>query len=182
MLVSYIYICIEVNFNFPGIQIRSFSIMLSKVSFCVLQLLCPELLNSIYSGEKTSTKEWPTSLEIKGRVRLDAFEKFLQDLPMSRTRAVMVYQGPLLFLVTNCCLLFSWPLAFSLQRRQCGLPLRMVNGINLCLVLLVWMYNSSADEKYTKKLIWLDQCFGTYIPIFLAENYVMKFVKKIKNK
>ncbi|KAK4388901.1 PHD finger protein 3 [Sesamum angolense] len=42
------------------------------------------------SGEKTSMKEWPTSLEIKGRVRLDAFEKFLQDLPMSRTRAVMV--------------------------------------------------------------------------------------------
>ncbi|KAI3468280.1 hypothetical protein Pfo_024943 [Paulownia fortunei] len=44
------------------------------------------------SGEKTSMKEWPTSLEIKGRVRLDAFEKFLQELPMSRTRAVMVLQ------------------------------------------------------------------------------------------
>ncbi|KAL1532463.1 hypothetical protein AAHA92_32470 [Salvia divinorum] len=43
-----------------------------------------------YSGEKTSTKEWSTSLEIKGRVRVDAFEKFLQELPMSRTRAVMV--------------------------------------------------------------------------------------------
>lgn len=42
------------------------------------------------SGEKTSIKEWSTSLEIKGRVRLDAFEKFLQELPMSRTRAVMV--------------------------------------------------------------------------------------------
>ncbi|KAM7459433.1 hypothetical protein LguiA_036427 [Lonicera macranthoides] len=42
------------------------------------------------SGEKTSTTEWPTSLEIKGRVRLDAFEKFLQELPMSRSRAVMV--------------------------------------------------------------------------------------------
>ncbi|KAG8375516.1 hypothetical protein BUALT_Bualt10G0107900 [Buddleja alternifolia] len=44
------------------------------------------------SGEKTSTKEWPTSLEIKGRVRVDAFEKFLQQLPMSRTRAVMVLE------------------------------------------------------------------------------------------
>ncbi|XP_042039010.1 PHD finger protein 3-like [Salvia splendens] len=43
-----------------------------------------------YSGEKTSTKECPASLEIKGRVRLDAFEKFIQELPMSRTRAVMV--------------------------------------------------------------------------------------------
>ncbi|XP_022728997.1 death-inducer obliterator 1-like [Durio zibethinus] len=42
------------------------------------------------SGEKTSTKEWPGFLEIKGRVRLDAFEKFLQELPMSRSRAVMV--------------------------------------------------------------------------------------------
>ncbi|KAK6140983.1 hypothetical protein DH2020_025274 [Rehmannia glutinosa] len=44
------------------------------------------------SGEKTSMKEWPSSLEIKGRVRLDAFEKFLQELHMSRTRAVMVLQ------------------------------------------------------------------------------------------
>ncbi|KAL8195813.1 hypothetical protein R6Q57_025566 [Mikania cordata] len=42
------------------------------------------------SGEKTSTKDWPVLMEIKGRVRLDAFEKFLQELPMSRTRAVMV--------------------------------------------------------------------------------------------
>ncbi|XVF47929.1 hypothetical protein PTKIN_Ptkin03bG0149200 [Pterospermum kingtungense] len=42
------------------------------------------------SGEKTSTENWSSSLEIKGRVRLDAFEKFLQELPMSRSRAVMV--------------------------------------------------------------------------------------------
>ncbi|PIN09041.1 putative transcription factor DATF1 [Handroanthus impetiginosus] len=44
------------------------------------------------SGEKTSTKEWLASIEIKGRVRLDSFEKFLQELPNSRTRAVMVLQ------------------------------------------------------------------------------------------
>ncbi|XP_043702006.1 death-inducer obliterator 1-like isoform X2 [Telopea speciosissima] len=44
------------------------------------------------SGEKTSTKEWPSLLEIKGRVRLDAFEKFLQELRMSRSRAIMVVQ------------------------------------------------------------------------------------------
>ncbi|KAJ1411013.1 hypothetical protein SESBI_21548 [Sesbania bispinosa] len=42
------------------------------------------------SGEKTSTKDWPGFLEIKGRVRLDAFEKFLQELPLSRSRAIMV--------------------------------------------------------------------------------------------
>ncbi|KAK8501299.1 hypothetical protein V6N12_008317 [Hibiscus sabdariffa] len=41
-------------------------------------------------GEKTTTKDWPGLLDIKGRVRLDAFEKFLQELPMSRSRAVMV--------------------------------------------------------------------------------------------
>ncbi|KAL6985357.1 hypothetical protein U1Q18_018732 [Sarracenia purpurea var. burkii] len=43
------------------------------------------------SGENTDTKDWPGLLEIKGRVRLDAFEKFIQELPMSRSRAVMVY-------------------------------------------------------------------------------------------
>lgn len=48
------------------------------------------VFSQFQSGEKTSVKEWPSSLEIKGRVRLDAFEKFLQELPMSRTRAVMV--------------------------------------------------------------------------------------------
>lgn len=42
------------------------------------------------SGEKTPSKDWSRSLEIKGRVRLDAFEKFLQDLRMSRSRAIMV--------------------------------------------------------------------------------------------
>ncbi|KAL1346807.1 hypothetical protein HN51_020352 [Arachis hypogaea] len=42
------------------------------------------------SGEKTTAKDWPGFLEIKGRVRLEAFEKFLQDLPQSRSRAIMV--------------------------------------------------------------------------------------------
>ncbi|CAK7353474.1 unnamed protein product [Dovyalis caffra] len=42
------------------------------------------------SGDKTSAKEWSGFIEVKGRVRLDAFEKFLQELPMSRSRAVMV--------------------------------------------------------------------------------------------
>ncbi|EPS68126.1 hypothetical protein M569_06645, partial [Genlisea aurea] len=44
------------------------------------------------SGEKTPTKLWPSSLDIKGRVRLGAFEKFIQELPLSRTRAVMVLE------------------------------------------------------------------------------------------
>ncbi|KAI4379761.1 hypothetical protein MLD38_006015 [Melastoma candidum] len=42
------------------------------------------------SGEKTITKDWNSSPEVKGRVRFDAFEKFLQDLRLSRSRALMV--------------------------------------------------------------------------------------------
>ncbi|KAJ8543095.1 hypothetical protein K7X08_005618 [Anisodus acutangulus] len=60
-----------------------------------LQLTISSLVTvfgSFRSGEKTPTNEWLSSLEIKGRVRLDSFEKFLQELPMSRSRAVMVVQ------------------------------------------------------------------------------------------
>jgi SPOC domain len=42
------------------------------------------------SGEKPFMKEWPGFIEIKGRVRLEPFEKFLKELPLSRTRAIMV--------------------------------------------------------------------------------------------
>ncbi|KAL2543921.1 SPOC domain/Transcription elongation factor S-II protein [Forsythia ovata] len=59
----------------------------------VLQLNISSLVTvggQFQSGEKTSTKEWTSSLEIVGRVRLDAFEKFFRELPMSRTRAVMI--------------------------------------------------------------------------------------------
>uniref|UniRef100_A0A0D3ASU1 Spen paralogue and orthologue SPOC C-terminal domain-containing protein n=1 Tax=Brassica oleracea var. oleracea TaxID=109376 RepID=A0A0D3ASU1_BRAOL len=49
---------------------------------CLLCDLC-------HRGEKTTAKEWPMLLEIKGRVRLDAFEKFVRELPNSRSRAVM---------------------------------------------------------------------------------------------
>lgn len=130
------------------------------------------------SGEKTSIKEWPTSLEIKGRVRLDAFEKFLQELPMSRTRAVMVYQGLLLFIVTNSCPLRCWLLAFCLQIRQCGLLALMANDFNLYLVLVVWMYESSSDESFSK--IYQKSQFGC-INVFiqgLLQNYFMIFCQE----
>ncbi|KAI3905898.1 hypothetical protein MKW98_030473, partial [Papaver atlanticum] len=39
--------------------------------------------------KKTSTKEWPSFLDIEGRAKLDAFEKYLQELPMSRSRSLM---------------------------------------------------------------------------------------------
>ncbi|KAH7845572.1 hypothetical protein Vadar_003645 [Vaccinium darrowii] len=59
----------------------------------VLQLNISDMVTVVgffSSGDKTTTNEWPNTLDIKGRVRLDAFEKFLQELPMSRSRAVMV--------------------------------------------------------------------------------------------
>lgn len=66
------------------------------MSFEVVNAL---FLICFFSGEKTSTQEWPSFLEIKGRVRLDAFEKFLKELPLSRSRAIMVsFQ-------LNCCFL-----------------------------------------------------------------------------
>ncbi|KAG8094643.1 hypothetical protein GUJ93_ZPchr0012g20180 [Zizania palustris] len=42
------------------------------------------------SGEKTSTNEWHQFVDIKGRVRLSAFQEFLEQLPKSRSRAIMV--------------------------------------------------------------------------------------------
>lgn len=42
------------------------------------------------SGGKARTNNWSKVVEVKGRVRLDAFEKFLQELPLSRNRALMV--------------------------------------------------------------------------------------------
>ncbi|KAL5224321.1 hypothetical protein ABZP36_010960 [Zizania latifolia] len=42
------------------------------------------------SGEKTSTNEWHHFVDIKGRVRLSAFQEFLDQLPKSRSRAIMI--------------------------------------------------------------------------------------------
>lgn len=42
------------------------------------------------SGEKADTSEWPAMLEVKGRVRLSGFGKFIHELPKSRSRTLMV--------------------------------------------------------------------------------------------
>lgn len=42
------------------------------------------------SGEKADMSEWPAMLEVKGRVRLSGFGKFIQELPKSRSRTLMV--------------------------------------------------------------------------------------------
>ncbi|KAJ0243297.1 SPOC domain / Transcription elongation factor S-II protein [Hirschfeldia incana] len=41
------------------------------------------------SGEKADMREWPAMLEVKGRVRLSGFGKFIQELPKSRSRTLM---------------------------------------------------------------------------------------------
>lgn len=33
---------------------------------------------------------WSDSVEVRGKVRLEAFEKYVQDLPRSRSRGLMV--------------------------------------------------------------------------------------------
>ncbi|KAF2597121.1 hypothetical protein F2Q68_00010140 [Brassica cretica] len=53
------------------------------------------VIGILKSVEKTTTKEWPRLLEIKGRVRLDAFEKFVRELPNYLSRAVMVQKSPI---------------------------------------------------------------------------------------
>uniref|UniRef100_A0A0E0ABG8 TFIIS central domain-containing protein n=1 Tax=Oryza glumipatula TaxID=40148 RepID=A0A0E0ABG8_9ORYZ len=58
-----------------------------------IQLSLSSLTNVVAifkSGEKTSTNEWRHFLDIKGRVRLSAFQEFLEQLPKSRSRAIMV--------------------------------------------------------------------------------------------
>lgn len=42
------------------------------------------------SGEKLVGNKWPESIEVKGKVRLEAFEKYVKDLPRSRNRGLMV--------------------------------------------------------------------------------------------
>ncbi|GAV88193.1 SPOC domain-containing protein [Cephalotus follicularis] len=42
------------------------------------------------SGEKMPDVKWSEFVEVKGKVKLDAFEKYIQDLPRSRNRGLMV--------------------------------------------------------------------------------------------
>lgn len=42
------------------------------------------------SGEKMPNINWSAFVEVKGKVKLQAFEKYIQDLPRSRTRGLMV--------------------------------------------------------------------------------------------
>jgi hypothetical protein len=73
------------------VLISSIKCFFNEYGFAVIDTMFTNLIFTLHSGEKTTTKEWPILLEIKGRVRLDAFEKFVRELPNSRSRAVMVF-------------------------------------------------------------------------------------------
>lgn len=111
-----------------------YSLLLSTGICCFLPwfLVC-------CSGERTTTVEWPKSLEIKGRVRLDAFEKFIKELPMSRSRAVMVSQGPLLFTGFNLSIFFLASSGFSLFQAQCSLVVILLATFNHLNIISVYM-------------------------------------------
>uniref|UniRef100_A0A0E0NBG6 TFIIS central domain-containing protein n=1 Tax=Oryza rufipogon TaxID=4529 RepID=A0A0E0NBG6_ORYRU len=58
-----------------------------------IQLTMSSLTNVVAifkSGEKPPVKEWRSFVEIKGRVKLSAFQEFVEQLPKSRSRAIMV--------------------------------------------------------------------------------------------
>ncbi|XP_072961173.1 uncharacterized protein [Typha angustifolia] len=84
------YVNVQPDTSFAKVALKSESIWEGVIQFNVSSLA--NVAGVFRSGEKPSTKEWPSFLEIKGRVRFDAFEKFLQELPLSRSRAVMIAQ------------------------------------------------------------------------------------------
>ncbi|KAG8070334.1 hypothetical protein GUJ93_ZPchr0006g45161 [Zizania palustris] len=58
-----------------------------------IQLTMSSLTNVVAfykSGEKPPIKEWRSFVEIKGRVKLSAFQEFVEQLPKSRSRAIMI--------------------------------------------------------------------------------------------
>nr|CAB3449301.1 unnamed protein product [Digitaria exilis] len=58
-----------------------------------IQLTVSSLSNVVAifkSGEKPSLKDWRSFVEIKGRVKLNAFQDFVEQLPKSRSRAIMI--------------------------------------------------------------------------------------------
>ncbi|CAK9137386.1 unnamed protein product [Ilex paraguariensis] len=59
----------------------------------LLQLNSSQVVSTLAffkSGEKLLDINWSELVEVKGKVRLEAFEKYIQDLPRSRSRGLMV--------------------------------------------------------------------------------------------
>ena len=53
------------------------------------------------SGEKMPDIKWSELVEVKGKVRLEAFEKYIQELARSRNRGLMVRYSFLELLSSN---------------------------------------------------------------------------------
>ncbi|AQK70715.1 SPOC domain / Transcription elongation factor S-II protein [Zea mays] len=85
-----------------------------------IQLTVSSLCNVVAifkSGEKPSLKDWRSFIEIKGRVKLSAFQEFVDQLPKSKSRAIMVF----LFLAVVClCIPFITELCWKEGSSESG--------------------------------------------------------------
>lgn len=128
------------------------------------------------SGEKTSISEWSSALEIKGRVRLDAFEKFIKELPLSRSRAVMVPQGPLLFIGINIRLLFCYSsVSCLLRKRQCS---SLILRTNQYFFSIIRMYSYAPVTESVNQLRCLDEWFCFFKMHFKTNRTCSNFKTK----
>lgn len=130
-----------------------------------------------YSGEKTKTVEWPNSLEIKGRVRLDAFEKFIKELPMSRSRAVMVLKDPFFSLafIFFCFILHQAP-SYQNQRSLLVILLNMANNLDLVHTCMEVM-DLSSFWKESDKFFYFNECVFKIHLIDQRSNFSIKISK-----
>lgn len=84
------------------------------------------------SGEKAKTSEWPTLVEVKGRVRLSAFGKFVQELPLSRSRVLMVYK---VYYLQSCIMVVA------------TLALAALDSVSSLLLLLLLLIQALIDPQ-----------------------------------
>lgn len=82
--------------------------------------------------------EWPAMLEVKGRVRLSGFGKFIQELPKSRSRTLMVYKA-----------FFCYHCSSSIH----NLLLQTTIEVTLLLVVIYIVLNSHTPVLYLKTLL-----------------------------
>ncbi|KAL6630046.1 hypothetical protein ACP70R_029811 [Stipagrostis hirtigluma subsp. patula] len=79
--------------NLPSKETNILPMIRESIWEGAIQLTMSSLTNVVAifkSGEKPSLKEWRSFVEIKGRVKLSAFQDFVEQLPKSRSRAIMV--------------------------------------------------------------------------------------------
>jgi len=62
--------------------------------FSPISVLSLNLLIQLCSGEKVPEVKWSQSIVVKGNVKLQDFEKYIQELPLSRNKELMVKNSP----------------------------------------------------------------------------------------